>query len=66
MQLRSTVATVNEMDSGDTSLISVCVDLTDVQGGLQRDVVLILDTAEGTASGILAQLCIHFQYKGLK
>ncbi len=42
-----------EMDSGTTSIIPVCVNLTDVLRGLQRDIVLLVNTIDGTALGIV-------------
>lgn len=41
-----------EVDSGGTSYASVCVQLKDIQRGLDRDIVLLLTTADGTASGM--------------
>ena len=46
--LDTTQQTANEGNSG-VSEFSVCVTLTDVQGGLERDVILLLNTIEGTA-----------------
>ncbi len=46
----SDVAVV-EMDSGATSSVSVCVELNDTDDGLLRDVVLLLNTVDETATG---------------
>ena len=44
---------VTEGDNGEATQASVCVLLTDVQDGLERDVELRLNTVDGTASGIV-------------
>ncbi len=41
------------MDSGAASSIPVCVDLTDDPFGLERDNVLLLNTNDETASGMV-------------
>ncbi len=46
----SDVAVV-EMDSGATPSVSVCVELVDTDDGLLRDVVLLLNTVDETATG---------------
>ncbi len=40
-----------EVDSGATSSVSVCVELVDTDDGLLRDVVLLLNTLDETATG---------------
>ncbi len=42
---------VMEADSGATSSVSVCVELVDTDDGLLRDVVLLLNTVDETATG---------------
>ncbi len=42
---------VMEADSGATSSVSVCVELVDTENGLERDVVLLLNTVDETATG---------------
>ncbi len=42
---------VMEVDGGATSSVSVCVELVDTENGLERDVVLLLNTVDETATG---------------
>ena len=51
--MQSISVSVTEGDNGETTQASVCVLLTDVQDGLDRDVELRLNTVNGTASGIV-------------
>lgn len=49
MQLSQTSVSVPEGNSGNTT-VNMCVGLTDVMGGLQRNVVVNITTQDGTAS----------------
>ena len=40
---------IPEGDDGVISAVSICARLTDVQGGLERSVVLLLNSADDTA-----------------
>ncbi len=42
---------VMEADGGATSSVSVCVELVDTDDGLLRDVVLLINTVDETATG---------------
>ena len=48
MQLSQTSVSVPEGNSGNTT-VNMCLDLTDVMGGLQRDVVVNIATQDRTA-----------------
>ncbi len=51
MNIVSSDVEVMEVDSGATSSVSVCVELVDTDDGLLRDVVLLLNTVDETATG---------------
>lgn len=55
MALSSTQFSISEGDLGSLSELSVCVHLTNVQDGLKRDVVILLDTVADTAG--IALIC---------
>lgn len=51
LSLNSTSVNVSEVDSSETSVIPVCVNLVDDLNGLDRKILLLLNTADDTASG---------------
>ncbi len=53
MTLESEGLSVQERNSGESSLVELCVQVEAVKGPLERDVELLLNTAEGTAGGCL-------------
>ena len=49
ISLETTSVSVGEGDEGMTTAVEICVKLSDVMEGLERDVVVNLNTVEGTA-----------------